>query len=110
MEHVRDCNAAHREIFRVLRREGAYIFNVPFDGSSDDHIRLVDTSTPTDVYLVPPQMHGDPLTGGILAYRVFGRRLVPDLEAIGFSVTFSLIQDPSRLIIDGDVFTAVRSR
>jgi SAM-dependent methyltransferase len=106
MEHVRDCDSAHREIFRVLNSGGAYIFNVPFDWNAEEDIQLVDTSTEKDVYLCKPQIHGDPLSGGILAYRVFGRRLIPKLEALGFEVEFHLLQQSNHLIIDGDVFVA----
>jgi len=106
MEHVRDCDSAHREIYRVLASGGAYIFTVPFDSNSEEDIQLVDTSTDHDVYLRPRQIHGDPLSGGILAYRVFGRRLIRNLESLGFEVEFHLLQQPMHLIIDGDVFIA----
>jgi SAM-dependent methyltransferase len=106
MEHVRDCASAHREIFRVLKLGGAYIFTVPFDLNAEEDIRLVDTSTEKDVYLCKPQIHGDPLSGGVLAYRVFGRSLIRELELLGFAVEFSLLQQPDQLIIDGDVFVA----
>lgn len=106
MEHVRDCEAAHREIHRVLAPGGAYVFNVPCDFSRPDDLILVDTSTDEDVFLCEPQYHGDPLSGGILAYRVFGRSLVPRLERLGFAVSFRMIKDAEHLIIDGDVFVA----
>jgi SAM-dependent methyltransferase len=106
MEHVRDCDAAHAEIFRVLRPGGAYVFNVPFEQTSAEDIQLVDTKTEKDIFLVPPQFHGDPLTGGILAYRVFGRELILKLERLGFIVEFLRIDQPSSLVIDGDVFIA----
>jgi SAM-dependent methyltransferase len=106
MEHVRDCDSAHREIFRVLKCGGAYIFNVPFEINAAEDIQLVDTSTQEDVYLCKPQIHGDILTGGVLAYRVFGRRLITKLEALGFQMEFLLLQQANRLIIDGDVFVA----
>jgi SAM-dependent methyltransferase len=109
MEHVRDCEAAHREIHRVLKPGGAYIFNVPYEETSERHIVLVDTSTGKDIYLVPPQLHGDPLTGGILAYRVFGRELLDTLQHIGFEVRFMRLQLPERLIVDGDVFVACKT-
>jgi SAM-dependent methyltransferase len=108
MEHVRDSAAAHAEIYRILRPGGVYIFNVPFDEREEHNVRLVDTSTGEDVFLVPPQYHGDPLTGGILAYRVFGRELVSDLEALGFKVDFRRLDRPERLVMDGDVFIAVK--
>jgi hypothetical protein len=106
MEHVRDCDSAHREIFRVLSPGGAYIFNVPFDMNSERDIRLVDTSTHEDVFLCEPQIHGDPLTGGVLAYRVFGREIIVKLQELGFQVQFLLLQQKNHLIIDGDVFIA----
>jgi SAM-dependent methyltransferase len=106
MEHVRDCDSAHREIFRILNPGGAYIFNVPFDMEAEENIRLVDTATDEDVYLCEPQIHGDPLTGGILAYRVFGREMIVKLEELGFRVEFLLLQREDHLIVDGDVFIA----
>jgi SAM-dependent methyltransferase len=107
-EHIRDIDRAHREIFRVLRPGGAYIFTVPFDPNCVDHHILVDTSSTSDRYLVPPQFHGDPLTGKILAYRVFGRGIFSDLQRIGFSVDFLSVVNDDAGIIDGDVFVASR--
>jgi len=108
MEHVRDCDSAHAEIHRVLRPGGAYVFNVPFDERAERDIRLVDTSGAENVYLCEPQYHGDPLTGGILAYRVFGRDLVTKLQALGFQVNFKRIEQPASLVTDGDVFVAIK--
>jgi len=108
MEHVRDSAAAHREILRVLRPGGAYIFTVPYDPRAVDDICLVDTSTDVDVYLCEPQFHGDPLTSAVLAYRVFGQQLIRELRALGFEVDFRLLQRPEHLVIDGDVFVARR--
>jgi hypothetical protein len=110
MEHVRDCDSAHREIFRVLDAGGAYIFNVPFDMNAEEDIRLVDTSTAKDIYLCKPQIHGDPLTGGVLAYRVFGRSVISKLQRLGFQLEFLLLQQDNHLIIDGDVFIAQKPR
>jgi len=106
MEHVRDEQSAHREIWRVLKRGGSYLFNVPYEESSPGNIRLVDTSGAEDVYLCEPQLHGDPLSGGILAYRVFGRELISQLESLGFSVTFTRLEQLEHLILNGDVFVA----
>jgi len=108
MEHVRNCDAAHAEIQRVLKPGGAYIFNVPYDERSATDIHLVDTSSNEDVYLCAPQYHGDPLTGGILAYRVFGRELIAKLSTLGFRVDFQRIEQPARLVVDGDVFVAIK--
>jgi SAM-dependent methyltransferase len=106
MEHVRGIEAAHAEIHRVLKPGGLYIFTVPYDAGCATHHRLIDTSGPQDRFIVPPQYHGDPLSGGILAYRVFGRALHLDLAALGFEVELLEIDDPRALIIQGDVFVA----
>ncbi len=68
MEHVRGIDSAHREIARILKKGGHYIFRVPYDPSIAGHKIMVDTSGTEDVFLVPPQYHGDPLSGGILAW------------------------------------------
>lgn len=108
MEHVRDDDAAHREIARILRPGGHYVFTVPYDDACDDEHLLVDSSGPEDRYLVPPQYHGDPISGGILAYRVYGRSLHRRLAAVGLDASYRLIDDPEALIIAGDVFVAAR--
>ena len=110
MEHVREIGAAHQAIHRILKPGGHYVFTVPYDEASPTHHQLVDTSGKVDIHLVPSQYHGDPLTGGILAYRVFGRAIHQDLEGLGFSLEFLRIDEPAALIIDGDVFIACKSK
>jgi len=108
MEHVRDIDAAHREISRILKAQGQYIFTVPYDGALAGHRVLVDTSGDEDIFLVPPHYHGDPLTGGILAYRIFGQQIFNDLATLGLATELSNINDSDALIIDGDAFIATR--
>lgn len=108
MEHVRDIDAAHGEIARVLRLGGHYVFTVPYDPACPTHHVLVDTSGAEDRFVVPPQYHGDPLTGGVLAYRVFGRGLFDDLRRVGLDPTFDSIDDAEALIVNGDVFVATK--
>ena len=109
MEHVRDIDAAHREIARVLKDGGAYVFTIPYDHAMADHRVLVDTSGHEDVFLVPPQYHGDPLSGGVLAYRVFGRRIVDELARVDLHGEFIDLDDPSALIVGGDLFVAEKT-
>ena len=109
MEHVRDSDAAHAEIHRILKPGGHYIFTVPYDPACATHIPLVDTSGSEDRFIVPPQYHGDPLSGGIIAYRVFGRGLLDDLAALGFEVEFLELDDRDALIVRGDVFDAKKA-
>jgi SAM-dependent methyltransferase len=109
MEHVRDSDAAHAEIHRILRPGGAYVFTVPYDEHREQDIQLVDTTGTENVYLCEPHYHGDPLTGGILAYRIFGRQLITKLQTLGFKVDFERIEEPGSLVTDGDVFLAVKA-
>jgi len=108
MEHVRDIDSAHAEIARVLSLGGQYIFTIPFDDACETHHVLVDTAGQQDKWLVPPQYHGDPITGGILAYRVFGRGIFSDLAARGLAAEFHRVNDDAALIVDGDVFIATK--
>lgn len=108
MEHVRDSGAAHNEISRVPRVSGAYIFTVPIDEAMEHKHLLVDTSGEADVFLRDPHYHGDPITGQILAYRIFGRELLSELEDLRFRVAFQLIDSEEHLVIAGDVFTALK--
>jgi SAM-dependent methyltransferase len=109
MEHVRDIDAAHREIARILKPGGQYLFTVPYDATVATHTVLVDTQGEQDVFLVPPHYHGDPLSGGILAYRIFGRQLFADLERCGLHARFVELDDPAALIIQGDAFIATKA-
>lgn len=105
-EHIRNIDSAHSEIYRVLQKGGTYIFTIPFDPGCRGHHILVDTTQLEDVYLVPKQLHGDPLTGGILAYRVFGKKIFNDLESLGFTVDYLSPVNPENGIYGGDIFIA----
>jgi SAM-dependent methyltransferase len=108
MEHVRDDRTAHAEIFRCLRPGGTYIFTVPYIEDRSRTVRLVDTSSAQDIFLVPPHYHGDPITGNILAYRIYGRDLIQQLESVGFEVRFLWIELSAEGIFSGDCFIATR--
>jgi SAM-dependent methyltransferase len=108
MEHVRDDRTAHAEIFRCLRPGGAYIFTVPYIEDRSRTVRLVDTSPARDIFLEPPHYHGDPLTGNILAYRIYGRDLIQQLEGVGFEVRFLWTELSSEGIFSGDCFIATK--
>ena len=108
MEHVRNVNLAHSEIARILKSGGSYIFTIPYDEYCDTHDILVDTSSENNIYIVPPQFHGDPLTGGILAYRVFGNQIFEDLEFLQLKTEFYKINSQTNLIVNGDVFNATK--
>lgn len=95
MEHVRLDETAHREIHRVLKPGGVYIFTVPHDRSLEDTLVRVQVSDPADprkdVHLLEPEYHGDTNSdegGGVLSYRVYGKDLDGFLVSLGFEVEY----------------------
>jgi len=108
MEHVRDDASAHAEIFRCLKPGGAYVFTVPYNEDRARTTHLIQTSSARDLFLGIPHFHGDPIRGGILAYRIYGRELIDQLESIGFVVRFHWIDSPAEGIISGDCFVATK--
>ena len=110
MEHVRDDRTAHAEIFRCLRPGGAYIFTVPYIEDRSRTVRLVDTGSAQDIFLAPPHYHGDPITGNILAYRIYGRDLIQQLEGVGFEVRFLWIELSGEGIFSGECFIATKPK
>jgi SAM-dependent methyltransferase len=108
-EHVRHYEKGFQEIFRVLRPGGYHVFTVPFHFDRPTVVR-VDTSGAEDVHLLPPEYHGDPLRGRILAYRTFGIDLFEQLDAIGFQtrVHFSTVAERKYGIWDSSVFISQR--
>jgi SAM-dependent methyltransferase len=108
-EHVRHPEKGFREIYRALRPGGYHIFTVPFLFDRPTLVR-VDTSTDEDVHLLPPEYHGDPHCGTILAYRTFGIDLFTKLNDIAFEtrVEFSSFADRKNGIFDSSVFVSRR--
>lgn len=95
MEHVRLDHRAHREIYRVLKPGGIYIFTVSHDRSWEKTLTRVQVNEPDDpskdVHLLEPEYHGDTNSdgdGGVLAYRTYGRDLDEYLMKLGFDVDY----------------------
>ncbi len=96
MEHVRLDDRAHREIYRVLKPGGIYIFTVPHDRSWEKTLTRVQVNEPDDpskdVHLLEPEYHGDTNSdgdGGLLAYRTYGRDIEKHLSELGFEVEYT---------------------
>ncbi|MDB5894740.1 MAG: glycosyltransferase [Rhodoferax sp.] len=110
MEHVRLDERAHREIHRVLRMGGAYVFTVPHDLAMEQTVVRVRVNDPDDAaadeMLMEPEYHGDTNGdgSGVLAYRLYGRDLVQFLEQLGFEVHYSRVDLPEEGVLNTELF------
>ena len=95
MEHVRLDDRAHKEIYRVLKTGGIYIFTVPHNRSWEKTVVRVQVTDPDDslkdVYLLDPEYHEDTNNNegtGALSYRTYGLDLEGALSELGFEVKY----------------------
>jgi SAM-dependent methyltransferase len=86
LEHVPDYRKALKEIFRVLKTGGSFIFSVPFIASSQNNIIRAKISGGAIEHLLPAEYHGDPVdNAGCLCFYHFGWEILDDLRKAGFS-------------------------
>jgi hypothetical protein len=93
MEHIPAYTKAMEEAWRVLQKEGVFIWSAPFNLSSPaTSVRAVLLDDGTVQHILPPEYHGDPMSpgGGILCYRHFGWQILNELKAVGFASAFIL--------------------
>lgn len=88
-EHVADDALGFREIRRVLRESGVFVFTVPL-GNMDATVERARLKDGEIEYLLPPVYHGDRIRGHgrVLAFRDYGRDITSRLRASGFSDAF----------------------
>ncbi len=109
MEHVRLEESAHREIRRVLRPGGIYLFTVPHFRNRETvaRVEIVDPADPSrDRHLMEPEYHGDANSaeGRALAYRAFGIDLDEKLRRLGFTVEYTKQDFPENGIRNTELF------
>ena len=111
MEHVRLDDRAHREIHRVLRSGGIYLFTVPHNHACDltlIRVQITDPNNPSkDVHLLEPEYHEDANSeegAGVLAYRTYGRDLETHLADIGFEVKYFREDIPDQGILNTELY------
>jgi SAM-dependent methyltransferase len=110
LEHVRLEELAHREIRRVLKPGGFYLFTVPHfrDRPTIERVKIVDPADPSrDVDLLPREYHGDANSeeGRALAYRSFGIDLDAKLRRLGFEVAYTKRDFPELGILNTELFS-----
>jgi len=110
MEHVRRDDVAHREIRRVLKPGGFYIFTVPHFRHTREtltRVAVIDPLDPSkDQYLTEKEYHGDANSkdGRALSYRSFGTEIDEFLERLGFQVEYCHDDFPETGIMDTELF------
>ncbi len=109
LEHVRLEDRAHREIRRVLRPGGIYLFTVPHfrNGRTLTRVEIVDPDDPSrDRHLMEPEYHGNANAedGRALAYRAYGIDLDERLRELGFTVEYTKRDFPENGIRNTELF------
>jgi hypothetical protein len=94
-------------VYRVLKPGGYHIFTVPYYFDRPTLIR-VDTTQAEDIFLLPPEYHGDSVGGRTLAYRMYGIDLLETLREIGFTTEIRLsdLSDMKFGIVNSFVFVS----
>lgn len=85
LEHVPDYAAALREFARCLRAGGRLVLTVPFLEDSEATVVRARLRADGELeHLLPPEIHGDPVAGGVLCFYHFGWDLLDACRAAGF--------------------------
>jgi ubiquinone/menaquinone biosynthesis C-methylase UbiE len=110
LEHVRLDDQAHREIQRVLKPGGIYLFTVPHLRDRRETIVRVAVTDPADpskdLFLMEKEFHGDANAedGQVLSYRAYGTELDEQLAQNGFEVDYCRQDVPANGIMNTELF------
>ncbi len=83
-EHVRLLDKALMEVYRVLKKGGYFILQVPFSYGLEKTVTRVQPDGDNDAFLLPAQYHGD----NSLVYRDYGRDFLTHLSLLGFTALY----------------------
>lgn len=86
-EHVEHDDVGFREIVRVLKPGGIFVFTVPYDEHVPTRIRGQRRPDGSIEHLLPPEYHGDPFRGsaGVYTWRTYGTDIVDRIARAGLS-------------------------
>lgn len=104
-EHVRDDASGFSEIARVLRPGGYFILQVPAVGELEQTRVLVEARGDEDVFLAPPEYHGE----HTLVYRYYGNDIVDRLRALGLSILLFRGRVPTSCITEQSVIVGQKT-
>jgi SAM-dependent methyltransferase len=108
-EHIPGYKTAFSEAARVLKPKGTLVFSIPFFNVDQTVVRARLNQNGEVEHILPPEIHGDPLTSGSLCFQNFGWDILTSLHEAGFSAaTASLYWAPwnGHLGFPGFVFRA----
>jgi len=84
MEHVENDIAGYREIARVLKPGGFYVFTVPYHENCGTIIRARRLEDGSIEHLKPPEYHSDPWNpDGVFTWRNYGPDIVLTMASAG---------------------------
>lgn len=112
LEHVPHPEHAFREIFRILKPGGRFIFTVPFlenEESNEERARVNDAGEVQ--FIKEPLYHGDPLRPeGILVFTLFGWNVLDMARGAGLDCSVKRLHNTCKGIIGPGavVFMAVK--
>jgi SAM-dependent methyltransferase len=103
-EHVPDDIQGYREVYRVLRRHGHFVFTVPL-ADTEATVERARMENGALVHLLPPEYHNDRIRGHghVLAFRNYGMDIKDRLASVGFMVRIRNIESSRYAIANARV-------
>jgi len=107
-EHVPDDSKGFSEIYRVLKKDGYFIFTVPLSDNPKTVERCFLQPDGTIIHQLEPEYHGDRIRGQgrVLAFRNYGLDITERLESCGFHAEIRLVNSTRNVIEDQKVIIA----